>query len=143
MPSFFKRITNLQAEGPIIDVILFPPAVTINSFREQGKEIPQLRVTALIDTGASCTCIDLTLPPQLNLISRDYINVRTPSGISEHFTYDIGFMLPQQLGHKMSFIEVTGADLKEQGFEVLIGRDILSTCTLIYNGSDNSFQLHV
>jgi enamine deaminase RidA (YjgF/YER057c/UK114 family) len=36
-----------------------------------------------------------------------------------------------------------GADLEAQPYNALIGRDILSNCTLIYNGWDNSYQLHL
>lgn len=52
-------------------------------------------------------------------------------------------MLPPQLGRKMFFIEVTGADLENQHYDALLGRDILENCTLIYNGWDDSFQLHL
>jgi hypothetical protein len=36
-----------------------------------------------------------------------------------------------------------GANLEAQPYNALIGRDILSNCTLIYNGWDNSYQLHL
>jgi hypothetical protein len=51
--------------------------------------------------------------------------------------------LPAQLGHKMFFIEITGVDLENQPYDALIGRDILKSCTLIYNGVEDSYQLYL
>ena len=143
MPALIKRISSLRNEGPTIEVIIFPPAPIINAATAAGQIIPQVKGIGLIDTGASMSAIDANIATNLQLISRDYVPVLTPSGISNHYTYDIAVMLPAQLGLKMFFIEVTGADLSLQPYDFLIGRDILEQCTLIFNGWDNSFQLHI
>ena len=142
MPALIKRISNLREEGPTIDVIIYPPTQIIN-LTDKNEIIPNKICTGLIDTGASNSCIDIKIAAELNLISRDFIPILTPSGMSNHFTYDVGVMMLSQLGYKIFFIEVTGADLERQPFDVLIGRDILEHLTLIFNGWDNSFQVHI
>lgn len=143
MPAIVKRVTDLQLEGPTIEVIVWPPGPVINEYTSKGLSIPNFKLIGLIDTGASMTGIDKSIAQKLNLISRDCISILTPSGESDMFTYDAGIMLPVQLGHKMFFIEVLGSDLEKQPFDVLIGRDILESCTLIFNGWDHSFSLHI
>lgn len=143
MPALIKRISNLHFEGPTIEIIIFPPAPIMEDFQKKNEPIPQKKILALIDTGASNSCIDIKIAKELELVSRDFISVLTPSGISDHFTYDVAIMLPQQLQYKSFFIEVTGGDLERQPYDALIGRDILESCTLIYNGWDGSFQLHI
>ena len=142
MPFFTKRVTNLQREAPIIEVTIFPPAPIVNQYNDRKELIPHHRAIGLIDTGASISCIDVKIAEQMGLIARDFIPVLTPSGVSNHFTYDITIVFPPELESKVFFVEVTGADLSQQPFDILIGRDVLEQCTLIYNGWDNSFQLH-
>lgn len=46
--------------------------------------------------------------------------------------------------HGLSNVETRsayGANLSSQGLIALIGRDILSKCILVYNGTDNSFSI--
>lgn len=143
MPALIKRISDLKTEGPTIEIIIYPAAPIINQFADAKQPIPQRKGIGLIDTGASCSSIDISIAKALGLISRDFVPVLTPSGTSNHFTYDASFMLPLQLDRKMFFIEVLGCDLSAQPYDALIGRDILQQCTLIFNGWDNSFQLHL
>lgn len=143
MPQLIKRISDLIVTGPVIDITLYPAADVVANLDLNKQLMPFKSCVGLIDTGASISAIDLPLVKELNLISRDYIPVLTPSGISQHFTYDVGVQLPKELGWKTFFIEVTGSDLEKQPFDVLIGRDVLQYCTLIFNGWDNSFQLHI
>lgn len=143
MPSLFKRPANLHNEGACVDIRIYPPVNVLSEYRDKSMEMPFRPCRGLIDTGASISAIDPSIAGALNLIVRNNIPVLTPSGTSHHFTYDVGFMLPSELGFKIYFIEVTGAELAQQGFDVLIGRDILQYLTLIYNGADNSFQLHL
>ena len=72
----------------------------------------------------------------------DVVQVQTPSGSSRQYVYDLGFAMP---GLQTTIIPITaiGANLTNQPYDALIGRDILKSCTLIYNGWDNSYQLHM
>ena len=143
MPHLIKRVSDLKGVGPLIDITLYPAAEIVRNVDLTKETLLHKNCIGLIDTGASISAIDRPIVKELNLISRDFIPVLTPSGVSHHFTYDIGLQLPKELGWKTYFIEVTGSDLEKQPFDVLIGRDVLENCTLIFNGWDNSFQLHI
>jgi predicted aspartyl protease len=142
MPVFPNRVPNLQNVGPIIEVVVFPPQPIFNKLRQEGKTPPSRKLIALIDTGASGSCIDDPIASELGLIARDVVSIQTPSGESQQSVYDLGFAMP---GLQTSIIPIMaiGANLTNQPYDALIGRDILKLCTLIYNGWDNSYQLHM
>jgi predicted aspartyl protease len=98
---------------------------------------------ALIDTGATSTCIDDAAAARLNLPAIDVVTVASASHAST-----------QQNVHPIQ-IEVIGlpitisapraiaAPLVAQGLVVLIGRDVLQHCPLFYNGPAGGFSLSV
>jgi hypothetical protein len=76
----------------------------------------------------------------MQLIIRDRQPVLTPSGQSEQNLYDIVITLAN---HTFGIsLQAFGADLSKRPYDILLGRDVLSSCTLIYNGWDNSYNLH-
>jgi hypothetical protein len=142
MPVFPNRVPDLQHVGPIIEVVVFPPQPIVIKLRLEGKPVPSRKLIALIDTGASRSCIDDVIASDLGLTARDVILVQTPSGESQQFVYDLGFRMPGLQSNVISIMAI-GANLTKQPYDALIGRDILKLCTLIYNGWDNSYQLHI
>jgi hypothetical protein len=108
--------------------------------------MPQ-RLTALIDTGASCTCIDPAIIGALELSPTGSIQVFTPStGDRGHATaqYDACLQIytsPQQAPLEIPLIAVVASELKMHGIDALIGRDVLQHCLLWYNGSSGIFSL--
>ena len=141
MPVFPNKVPNLIEIGPIIEVVVSLPQIIVSQLKNEGRPVPARTVIALIDTGASGSCINYSLSKKLGLIARDVAEVYTPSGISQHEVYDLGLSLPN-LNTGLISLQAIGADLERQPYEALIGRDVLSKCTLIYNGWDNSYQLH-
>jgi len=110
----------------------------------QGATLPAPEVGfALIDSGATSTCIDDNATRKLRLPAVDVVAVASASHAST-----------QQNVHPIQ-IEVIGlpitisapraiaAPLASQGLLVLIGRDVLQHCTLFYNGPAGSFSLSV
>ncbi|HUW05517.1 MAG TPA: aspartyl protease family protein [Williamwhitmania sp.] len=142
MPVFPNRVPNLQQIGPIVEIVIFPSQPIFLKMMSEGKNPPSKKVIALIDTGASGSCINDPIAKELGLIARDVISVHTPSGTTQQPIYDLGFALPS-LTNNVFPVQALGADLEKQPYAALIGRDILSICTLIYNGWDNSYQLHI
>ena len=126
-----------------MQVFIFPPSHTYYVAGMKSENIPIYTGVGLIDTGASISAIDVSVAKSLNLISRDIIPILTPSGIKNHYTYDVEFMLPQTLGFKKFSLDVTGCELAKQGIQVLIGRDVLKECTFIFNGTTNTWELHL
>ncbi|MBC6401675.1 MAG: retroviral-like aspartic protease family protein [Ekhidna sp.] len=108
--------------------------------KKENKQVPSKKAMALIDTGASGTCISPSIVDELNLIPFDIQKVHTASGLTEQLLYDTGVILPISQPNIIS-VQTLCADLSGQPFQVLIGRDILSRCTLFYNGPDESFSL--
>ncbi len=142
MAVFPNRVPDLRSVGPTIEVIIVPPQPILEQLRREGKTIPSKKVLALIDTGASGSCINDKIASELGLISRDVATVNTPSGSCQQSVYDLGFSMIG-LSNSILPIRALGANLEAQPYHALIGRDILSVCTLIYNGWDNSYQLHI
>ncbi len=120
-------------------VIVTPQAVT-EQLQKENKPIQSQKAFALIDTGASSTCISSLIVEQLGLIPFDFQKVHTATGETEQLLYDAGVVLPISQPNIIS-VQTPCADLTGQPFQVLIGRDILSRCTICYNGADNSFTL--
>lgn len=100
---------------------------------------------ALIDTGASCTCIDPHVLKALSLTPTGVIPVHTPStGSTPHLAsqYDIDLvLLNPRLNLTIGAIPVTEANLRVQGIDALIGRDVLANCLLVYDGQSGIFNL--
>lgn len=141
MPFLTVRKNALRFEGPVIDIIICPSQPIIQQLKKEGKQAPAFKAVALIDTGATSTCISPEVVEKLGLISFDFQTVHTAAGQSEQFLYDIGVGLPISQPNILS-VQAPCADLSGQPFQVLLGRDILSMCSLFYNGTDNSFVLH-
>ena len=140
MPFLTSR-GNIQQTGPIIQVIIVPPQPVAEQLKKEGKPVPTFKAVGLIDTGASSTCINQDIVTGLSLISFDSQKVFTAGGETQQLLYDIGIVLPISQPNILS-VQSPCADLKGQPFQVLLGRDVLSKCSLFYNGSDNSFVLH-
>lgn len=113
-------------------------------------QIPQtVPIRALIDTGASATCIDPSALLPLQLTPTGIATVHTPSTKSnepsEHEQYDISLIVPAAANQPplvLHILPVICADLlSSQGFHALIGRDVLSQCIFIYNGPAGFFTL--
>jgi predicted aspartyl protease len=115
-----------------------------------NQSVPQAQpITALIDTGASCTSVDPSVIAALNLQPTGSASVITPStGPTPHQTsqYDVALAIPGSTTQDAALIFPTIAVisaklLQSQGFHALIGRDILNRCLLTYNGTTKLFTL--
>jgi hypothetical protein len=148
MPFLTFRNDDLQRSGPNIEVSIVPPQPVAEQLQKEGKDVPGFRANALIDTGASSSCISQVIVDSLNLIPFDVQIVHTPSGQSEQLFYDAGIVLPISQPNIISVqtpcsnFQTPCSNLSKQPFQVLIGRDVLAHCTFFYNGLDNSFVLH-
>lgn len=99
---------------------------------------------ALIDTGAHISCIDEEVAQRLGLSAVDVVKITSASHESTEanvYPARIELVAGQILGFDMS--RVIGVTLKKQGLIVLVGRDILSRCTLFYNGPTGQITLSI
>lgn len=113
----------------------------------EGKIPPELQfATALIDTGTSISAIDVSIVSALGLTPTDVVPVHTPStGSTPAPTalYDVRTYLYHADDEYLvdRAIPVIGSQLKVQGFEVLLGRDVLQDCFFMYDGRAGHFTL--
>ena len=137
---------QLSPGGPLLDILIGVSEGRAEALKRASQEVPSLKkVRALIDTGASCSCIDLQIINSLGLTPTGSTSVQTAStGATPHNTdlYDIYLGIP--LGSIICTFAITAVvalDLAHQGIDVIIGRDILKTALVIYNGEKGFFTL--
>lgn len=133
----------------MIGMVIMVSAAKQAALQAAGQPIPTGQpVQALIDTGASHTCIDPMVFTALGLQPTGSVPMHTPSTGTTPMaadTYDITLVIPGPQGaipFVRQNIQVSAADLfHAQGFHVLLGRDILSQLLMTYNGSAGFFVL--
>ena len=95
---------------------------------------------ALIDTGASYTCIDQAAADRINLAVVDQAMIASASHAAHRVPVFAGEIEIASLG-KIRVLRAMGATLECQGLIALIGRDALADTIFVYNGSDGSFSI--
>lgn len=133
----------LQAIGPTVQVELTIPEELAQYFDRQGIPIPSpVGGTALIDTGASITAVDRSIINQLKISPIGMTTVYTPQGSAQQELFPIKLsFVGSPVPIIVNFGQVLGSDLRGQGIFALIGRDVLSSCILIYNGPLSHYSL--
>jgi predicted aspartyl protease len=108
---------------------------------QQGLPVPSpVPGLALIDTGASATCIDDALAQQLQLPVIDVVNMTSASHAStQQNIYPV--LIEVVGGIRIDVPRAIGANLATQNLVALIGRDFLQHCTLFYNGPAGAITL--
>jgi len=143
MPSVTINNTNLEQDGPILDVQFLISLNLEKKYIEEKKSIPEpVTVKALIDTGATSCVIQEDIPKKLNLQPVGEVNISTPSSKEcKCFQYYMRMSIPSHgLIYEGPFI---AAPLDGQNVSCLIGRDVLKDSILIYIGNNNQFTLSI
>ena len=145
MPHFTLPVMQT---GPMVDMRVSVSAARYEALTLANIPIPPPQtIRALVDTGASCTCMDPMIFIALSLQPTGSIPMLTPSTGSTPIdadTYDVGIVVPSgnQPALLIPSMAVSASELfVAQGFHALLGRDILSRCVLNYNGSTGLFTL--
>ena len=132
---------SLSAGRPLIDIFVGVSQARREALTAASQPVPSpISTRALVDTGASCTCIDLTVLTQLGIPSTGTTPVLTPSTDQTPHTanqYDVSIAIvfgsqsnPFRILYAAHTMPVVDADLRPQGILALIGRDILGTAML-------------
>ncbi len=146
MPHFTLQIGS---RGPIVMALVFVSEARQTALVAAGRAIPApVSMQALIDTGASCTCVDFQVLAPLALSPTGSTPISTPStGTSPHHMdqYDVGIAIPgADPGSSpliLPTVPIVACSLRPQGIDALIGRDVLGRCLLSYNGATGAFTL--
>jgi predicted aspartyl protease len=139
-PSFTTVVPNILSSGPVVDILITVSAKLEDKLKQEGKPIPPPeKVPALIDTGASHTCISQSIIDKLMLEPVGVININTPSSQNVQcgrYAVRLGFP-----GGVAVQTQITGVPLKGQNIACLIGRDLLVKGVFIYIGYLNQFTV--
>jgi predicted aspartyl protease len=129
----------LYRRGPLVAADVYLDETLVQARLEAGRDVPEpLRVTALIDTGAALTGIAGHVIRHLGLKQHGTEIVKPAAGDSAvRPTYPVRAMIPE-----VATAEVTAVEIADDpDFDMIIGRDLLAGCTLVYNGPAGWFAL--
>ncbi len=133
-------VAALQQRGPVVQVSVTVEQNTGKGLASQGKPVPPPQTgQALIDTGASNSCIDDEVAKKLGLpvIDQGFM----VSATHEKVPCNIYPVLISSPIMNFNIPRAMGAALVSQGLVAIIGRDVLQSCTLFYNGPAGQFTL--
>ncbi len=137
---------GLRQFGPVLQVEIAIPSVLSGFLSAQNQQIPAPKTgLALIDTGATRSCVDSQVISALGVNPIGITVLGTAKGRSRHHLYPAKFTFPA-IRFEVEFGSVVGVDLSGQGagnmqIIALVGRDVLSRCIFIYHGTKGSFTL--
>lgn len=132
----------LFQRGPVIPVLILPNPAFSQALQQAGKPIPApVQGSALIDTGATTTCIDDDVAQQMGLAANGIAKMASAShASSECHTYPVRLTFPIW-NVNLDCAKAMGVRIKSQGIHVLVGRDLLQNCVMVYNGADGAVTL--
>jgi predicted aspartyl protease len=125
----------LANRGPVVQVAITVAEQVATQLVQQGIALqPPIAGWALIDTGASTTCVDEDAAKTLKLPVIDVVQMSSASHASHPANvYPVQLRIAG-LPNPINAPRAIGAALKAQDLVALIGRDMLSMGTLFFNG---------
>ncbi len=145
MPYFVGDID--PAQGPLIRVHVSVDGPLAAHFQQHGQPLPRVLVyDALIDTGASGVCISDRVIREVKPRVIDQGKMLTPSSGPTGHTVDIhaiSLAIPcrSEQPKPFAFVRAMASTIGVQGIDLLIGRDILGQCLLVYDGLSGKFTV--
>lgn len=134
----------LAQRGPCVEVSISVAQVVAQQLAQSGQPIPApVSGLALIDTGASVTCVDDSIAQQIGAPVVDVVQIASAShAATQQNVYPLSM---QFVGFPINVDapRAVGAPLLAQGIAALIGRDVLQHTTFFYNGSTGQITLAV
>lgn len=132
-----ERRELLRAEGPLIDVIVH---------REPGAEPhegipPSYETRALIDTGASDSCVDYRIVHALRLRQTNQTRMRVV-GTSVLVTVHLGVLEIPALSFK-GIVELYSSSVTRPKYNALIGRPFLANYGFHLDGPSGMFHIDI
>ncbi len=125
---------QMDGHGPLI----------YTRFKPKDNKISSLTCLALVDTGASGSVIDCAFIESCVVKEIGKGNSYTPHGSMESHYYSLDVSMCGIAGEfipEFSNVIVSTQNLGIFAYKFIIGRDILSKCTFIYDGRNKVYSL--
>jgi len=140
--------SHLLKYGFVVPIIVQTPSAYITP--SAPSKLKAITVMALLDTGASCTCISQEIAKILELVPVGYSEMSTAAGIAKFPEYAVDILFPNTSMKGFENLSVgtcallynhdlpPDAIMDKSNFGVLIGRDIMSRWNIVWNGPTSS-----
>ena len=132
----------LESRGPVVQVSLSLAEPLAEQLLLKGEMIPEpIAGFALIDTGASSTCIDEVTAQKLGLPVVDRIKIASASHDAMEMNAYPTMISFISAPIKINATRAIGVNLNNQGIIVLLGRDMLRKFIMFYNGPSGELTI--
>jgi hypothetical protein len=142
----------IEPEGALVDALIGLAAADVQALWTAGRAVPvPISVRALIDSGAEVTCVDPSVVAPLTAAGLQpgrYILTNMPAagGLMAALEYTVSLELihPSRAARANLHLRSHAAmelALRHLGYQVLVGRDVLGRCLLVYDGPGKRFTL--
>ena len=134
---------GLAQRGPLVPATLMVSDSHRRFLATQGKPAPHaIQGLALIDTGASITCVDQQVATDAGLPVVDTAAMTSASHAKHEVPVFAGkLVIPEFTNINTEY--ALGATLDGQNLIALIGRDLLQAAVLVYNGTEGTVSLSI
>lgn len=131
----------LTVAGPFFTIEIQVPPDISDALKAAGEPVPEPETgIAIIDTGASLTCVHQEALERLKLNPFDIVKTGTANGIVDQQVYPASIVFPTRRW-RINLQGVAGVDLTGQNILdppqpviALIGRNVLENWVFAYNG---------
>jgi hypothetical protein len=136
----------LVADGAVVDLLVGVSEPRRLALVAANQPVPApVQIRALIDTGASVTCIEDSAIQPLGLIPTGIAQMVTPSTGAAPVAcnqYDVSLLLIHPaLARLFPAAPIIECKPLSPNFRALLGRDLLAHCLFVYDGQANRFSL--
>ena len=136
----------LQDVGAILPAEVAIPKALSDLLTAKKQSIPPaIQGVALIDTGATKSCVDHSVLSGLGIKPIGLVKIGTAKGATQCQLFPARLSFPS-LRLVVDFSSMAGVNLRGQVIQgtpliALVGRDVLSRCLFIYSGSQGYYTL--
>jgi hypothetical protein len=131
----------LHLRGLLLQVVIDIPLSLAGRLTASGQTIPTpAGGNALVDTGASCSCVEERLLQRLQLQPVNQVKMTGATGARLQNVYHPRLLFPGTPIPPLE-MQVVGVQMNQLPLVCLLGRDVLRHFVLIYNGPQGSYTI--